>query len=352
MFDSAFSRGSRAALYFMSGSSILRSNVVLSYCVAIATFIPALAIRFALEVVIPNFPYITFIPAVIISAFLGGARAGVFCATLSLLSAWYWFVDPTEPFPTSVGAIVGLSLFIFIVTVDIAIIEFAARVVGAQQNTQVALEDALQGKEVLLYEVNHRVKNSLQLVSSFLLLEASKIGNSEARSAVTVARNKVDTVAQLYQLLYASGTHDRVDLKTALEGIVHHLILSAGRDDVNVELRFSGDLMMSIRQASPLVLAVNEIITNALKHGLSSEYPKLTVSAIDTSDAMTLEIRDNGPGISATMTEKKPGLGSDIVRGLVSQMRGTLVVQSDCSGTANVLTVPLDPPSFVKKGTS
>ena len=323
---------------------------MLSYGVGLAAFIPALALRFGLEVTIPNFPYITFIPAVIISAFLAGSRAGVLCGALSFLSAWYWFVDPMEPFSTSYGAFVGLGLFAFIIAVDIAIIEFAARAVDEQHKAQVALEDALRGKEVLLYEVNHRVKNSLQLVSSILLLEASKVSNSEARSSVMVARDKVDLVARLHQLLYASGGHDRVDLKTALEDIVHHLVLSAGREDVNLEFNFSGDLMMGIRQASPLVLAVNEIITNSLKYGLSSKQPKLTVTANNVSDEIALVIRDNGPGISTT-TEQNLGMGSKIVKGLVSQMRGTLVIQSDGSGTANVLTIPLNSQSLDRKGT-
>lgn len=439
-----------------------------SYGVGVAAFIPALALRFALEVAIPNFPYITFIPAVIISAFLAGSRAASLCAALSFLSAWYWFVDPMVPFSTSFSSIVGLGLFAFIVTVDIVTIEIASRVVDhliaqeaqlktivetvpvgllmaefpsgrivggnkyiedmlrhpvfyspdiqsygewvsfhkdgspvewneyplaaimlrgeenpgidveylrgdgskawirivarpvrdirgritggvaasididEQHKTQIALEEALRAKEVLLYEVNHRVKNSLQLVSSILLLEGSKISNGEARSAVMVARQKVNLVAQLHQLLYASGIHDRVDLKIALEDIVRHLISSAGRDDVTLEFSFSGDLMIDIQKASPLVLAVNEIVTNSLKYGLSSKQPKLTVTSKSIDDKMTLIIRDNGPGIAATTPEKKSGMGSEIIKGLVSQMRGTLVIESGGSGTANILTVPLN----------
>lgn len=352
MFISFNSRGSQAAQQLLSGSSILRGNVALSYGIGLVLFIAAVALRFGLEPAIPDFPYIPFIPAVIISAFLAGTRGGVLSAALSFLSAWYWFVDPIVPFSTSYGEIVGLGLFIFIISVDIAIIEFAARAVHEQQRTRIALEDALREKEVLLYEVNHRVKNSLQLVSSFLLLEASKIDSSEARSAVMVARNKVDIVARLHRLLYVGGTHDHVDLQATLKEIVQHLILSAGRDDVSLEFNFSGDLMMSIGQASPLVLAVNEIIMNSLKYGLSSEQPKLTVSASNTCDQMALVISDTGPGIVATTPEKNSGLGSEIIQGLVAQMRGTLAIQSDGAGTVNALTVPLKPQPSFQKGTS
>lgn len=341
VFKTVLSRASKVAQQLLSGSSILRINVVLSYGIGLATFIAALVVRFSLDATIPHFPFITFIPAVVISAFLAGSRAGILCAVLSFLSAWFWFVDPMEPFSFGFDAVVALGLFAFVIAVDIAIIDAAARAVDGQHKIQIALEEALSEKEVLLYEVNHRVKNSLQLVSSVLLLEASKISNSEARSAVMVARNKVDMVSRLYQFLYTNGTHDRIDLKTALKDIVHHLILSAGRDDVNLDLSFSGDLMMNIRQATPLALAVNEIITNSLKYGLSSKQPKLTVTVNNVSNEMTLVIRDNGPGIAAITPDKRPGMGSEIVTGLVSQMRGTLVVHSDGTGTANVLTVPL-----------
>lgn len=477
MNDKTFSLAINTAQRVLSGSSVLRTNVIFSYGVGLAAFIPALALRFALEIAIPNFPYITFFPAVIISAFLAGYRAAVLCAVLSILSAWYWFVDPLVPFSTSFGSIVGLGLFVFIIAVDIATIEVASRVVDRlarqeaqlntivetvpvglimaefpsgrivggnksieqmlrhpvlyspdtdsygewvsfhddgsrvkgneyplaaimlrgeenpsinvqyqrgdgskawisivarpvrdsggritggvaalidideQHKTRTALNEALKAKEVLLYEVNHRIKNSLQLISSFLLLGASKIDNRDGRLAVMVARDKVDIIARLHELLYESGNHDRVDLKNALEDIVRHLVLSAGREDVNLELIFSGDLEMNIRHASPLVMAVNEIITNSLKYGLGSEEPKLTICASNINDEIKLSIRDNGPGITATTTEKKPGMGSEIVKGLISQMRGTLVVESDSSGTANVLTVPVNPPSSDSKGT-
>lgn len=360
MADTALLSGSQAGKQLLSRSSALRSNVVLGYGVGFAAFIVALVLRFWIdEALPPGFPFLTFIPAVIITAFLAGSRAGALSAVLSFLAAWYWFIDGSVSFSITYGSAVALGFFIFISAVSIAIIDVASRAIerliaheAQLNNTQIALEDALRGKEVLLHEVNHRVKNSLQLVSSFLLLETSKIDDSEARSAVMVARDKVDLVARLHQLLYASGTHDRFDLKIALKDVVTQLVDSSARDDVVLEFSFTGDLTIGIRQASPLVLAINEIVTNSLKHGLGSTHPKLTVTANNVCDEMTLVIRDNGPGIAATTFEKKPGIGSGIVKGLVCQMRGTLVIQSDGSGTESVLTVPLDPKSVGAKGTS
>lgn len=473
-----FSRGGWTPQRLLSRSSLLRRNVLVTYAVGLVAFILALAARFALEAAIPAFPFITFIPAVIISAFLAGSRAGTFCAVLSLIATWYWFVDPMKPFSTSFNSVVGLGLFVFIVAIDIAIIAFAARtvedliakesqlntivetvpvgllmaefpsgkIVGGnkyveqmlrhpvfyspsidsygewvsfhedgslvdgheyplaammlrgeerpsidvhyqrgdgskawirilgrpvrdvrgmitggvvavidideQHRTRAALEEALKVKELLLNEVNHRVKNSLHLVNSFLFLEAMKLDEGEAHSAIMSARSKVDLIARVHQLLYEGGTHNRVDMKIALEEITTDLVVSAGRRDVNLEYSFSGDLTINISQASPLVLVVNEIVTNSLKYGLSSKKPRLSVSAVNSREQMTLVISDNGPGIFPKTADKEPGIGSQIVEGLVHQMRGEIVVQSAGTGTTVILTIPIFPQSSDNIGMS
>lgn len=127
---SAFSRGTDAAQQLLSRSSILRRNVVLGYGVGLVAFIAALVLRFWLDATLPpGFPFLTFIPAVIISAFLAGSRAGLLCAALSFLSAWYWFIGEWEEFELNYGAAVALGFFTFISAVDIAIIEVVARAV-------------------------------------------------------------------------------------------------------------------------------------------------------------------------------------------------------------------------------
>lgn len=478
MINIAASRASRAAQRLLSASSTFRRNVALSYGFGLSAFIAALVLRFALEAAIPRFPFITFIPAIIITAFLAGTRSGAFCAALSFLSAWFWFVDPLTPFSTSLNAVVGLSLFAFIIAVDIAIIDVASKVVddltkhqaqlstiietvplglvmaespsgrivggnkyiekilrhpvlhspdidsfddwvsfhedgsrvrgdeypiarmilngeenpsmdvlyqrgdgskgwvrivgrpvvdkvgrvtgcvaavidiNDQRETQAALAEALQAKNVLLHEVNHRIKNSLQLVNSILLLEASKLVDQQARSAIMIARNKVELIAKVHQRLYKTGMHDRLDLKSYFEETIHDIIKSAGRDDVILEMSFSGNLVVSFQQASPLALATNEIVTNSLKYGLNSSLPKLVISATHTDNKLTLSIHDNGPGLSAKTSAMKSGFGTQIVEGLVSQMRGRVDVTSDISGTKVVLILPTDLQSSNPEGNS
>lgn len=222
--------------------------------------------------------------------------------------------------------------------------------IDEQHWAKVNLEEALSVKELLLREVNHRVKNSLQLVSSFLYLEALKLDDGEAHSAIMSARSKVALIARVHQLLYQSGTHNRVDMKIAIEEIVTDLVISAGRSDVDLDFSFLGDLTIKISQASPLVLVLNEIVTNSLKYGLSSKEPRLSISAVRSSEQVTLVISDNGAGICPAAAEEKSGQGSEIVEGLVHQMRGEIVTQSASTGTKVVLTIPTRPRSSNVKG--
>lgn len=467
---SAFLDSTLEAQRVLSKSSIFRANAALGYGLSIASFAIALILRFAIDGILPpGYLLVTFIPAVIISAFLAGSRPGALCALLSFVSVWYWFIDEPGTFSISSGGAVGLSFFVFIVVVDIVLIAAAAssvdrlatqqaqltailetvpvgimmvqlpsgRLVGTnrhiadmfgsaasratdvfsfsdtvnfrpdasatdrannplvaimsghqessgievqyqrpdgamawvrilarpvqefganvtemviciididtQYKNQIALEDALKTKELLLYEVNHRVKNSLHLVNSFLFFEAMKTDDSDAQSAIMIARSKVDKIARVHQLLYEGGAHDSVDMKVIIEEIVRDLLIAAGKEGVSLDLAFSGNLAINIRQASPFVLLVNEIVTNAIKYGLGSADPKLTVSAVGEVENMSLVIRDNGPGIPPLDPAKKPGLGSEIIEGLVNQMRGGIVVESDAHGTAIMLRVPTNP---------
>lgn len=451
----------------LSKSAIFRANLALGYSFSLFAFAIALALRFLLDDTLPpGFPFLTFFPAVIISAFIAGTRPGLLCTALSFVAVWYWFLESPGSFAITYSGAVALGFFAFIAAVDLALISSAARSVDrlaaqqAQLNTivetvplgillaelpsgkiiggnsyaeqmlgrpllnaagiwdigdmvqlgeteaspredrksfaelvlhndedihlevqyqrpegekawarllarnvkeergrisgavialldideehknRVALEEAIKAKELLLYEVNHRVKNSLQLVNSFLFLEAMKLEGSSANSAIMSARHKVDMVARVHQLLYESGSHSMVNMETVAEEVIKDLMCSAGRDDVDLNFVFSGDLMLDITQATPLILVINEIITNAIKYGLGAERPKLVCSINENAEGIRLKFTDNGPGLEPTGDKGGSGLGSQIIQGLVHQLRGKIVTQNLYPGLATILTIP------------
>lgn len=212
--------------------------------------------------------------------------------------------------------------------------------IDEQQKNQAALAEALQSKDLLLYEINHRVKNSLQLVNSVLALEAAKIDQPDARAALMAARKKIDVLARLHQRLYSSGTHDQIDLKVSVEELAQVLLTSAGRDDVAFRAEYSGDPMIHIGKASPLMLALTELLTNCLKYGLGAEMPELSIVVVNTSGELALTIQDNGPGLPATTEGISGSLGMQIVAALLGQLRGTIENNAGEPGARFVLRIP------------
>ena len=224
------------------------------------------------------------------------------------------------------NAIVAISTFFVAITIE----DF--------WRTQEALKDALRDKEVLLYEVNHRVKNSLQLVNSILLLQSSKLTDPGAQAGIMEARQKVEVIAGLHQNLYTRGVHDRVDLAAAIEGIAKAAVATAAGDNPELVLNYEGHRLIHISRASPLLLAVNELVTNAVKYGLTSAHPRLEVTATESSGDLTVVVADNGPGIIGDGASSS-GVGSEIVRALVSQLRASLAITNGEPGA--IFTIKL-----------
>lgn len=210
--------------------------------------------------------------------------------------------------------------------------------------TRSELERALEHRDLLLYEVNHRVKNSLQLVTSILALESGKIGDPAARASVMEARAKIAHVAQLHQRLYASGSHDRVDFAAFLRDMAASMLASAGRSRA-VELAFSGpeEASLGIRIAAPLAMLAGELITNALKHAFPHGAGKLSIHFDVTDAEAILEVADDGIGMDPGFDlEKSEGVGIKILLGLTSQLRGELYLSDAGPGACFRLTIPLE----------
>jgi light-regulated signal transduction histidine kinase (bacteriophytochrome) len=216
--------------------------------------------------------------------------------------------------------------------------------ISARRAAQCALETALANRDLLLYEVNHRVKNSLQLVTSILALEAGKIADPAARASVMDARAKITHIAQLHQRLYTCGSHDKVDFAAFLRDMGGSMLASAGRSG-SVTLVFEGpaEAPLGIRLAAPLALIAGELITNALKHGFPERDGRLTVTFVLDADTARLKICDDGVGLPEGFDPARSlSIGMKVVLGLVAQLRGRLDVGHHGPGACFTVTVPIE----------
>lgn len=187
---------------------------------------------------------------------------------------------------------------------------------------QEELAAALKAKNALLFEVNHRVKNNLAIVTALLGLYARRVDDPDAARAFKDASARVGVLVDIHRRLYALGTHHNIEVVEFLARLTEETArtLSIERP-VEVLTKQDGACEMPTDKATTLALALNELVLNSLKHAFAEvENPKIELEMVVGEDRFEITYRDNGPG----MTDGASGGGSGIGRALISQLTTSL----------------------------
>ena len=211
--------------------------------------------------------------------------------------------------------------------------------------TEVRRRDrALLSKDATIREIHHRVKNNLQTVAALLRLQARRTPHSEAQEALTESVRRVASIALVHEALAAS-VDERVDIDEVLDRVLP-MMNDLARPDMRVSMRREGEVgVLPAVMATPLVMVVTELVSNALEHGFAERASgTVVIAATRTAAVLEVEVRDDGRGLPETFSlERAPGLGLQIVRTLVdSELAGSLSIRpGEEAGTRAVLRVPL-----------
>ncbi len=205
-----------------------------------------------------------------------------------------------------------------------------------------ALEAEVLQKDFLLKEVNHRIKNSLQIVSSILHLQCGHTENEEAIKALQNASARVLAIAAVHERLYTGSDIRVVPLGPFLTSLCSNIADALGRADcIEVDI---ASVDLSTDMAIPLALAVNELLTNAVKYGRSPY--RVIVKAQD--DRLALTVSDSGQGPATD--ESRTGLGSRIVKNTARQLGATVETLSCPDGYFVEFIIPMDVKSNHERG--
>jgi len=191
------------------------------------------------------------------------------------------------------------------------------------------LAASLAEKDVLLREVHHRVKNNLQVIASLLKLQADGIGDARVTGALRESQHRVESMALIHEQLYETEDLREVDLATHAGLLAANLLHSYGIEDGRIQCLVEVEpLSLSVDQAIPSGLILNELISNALKHGFPGERRgTITISGRYRGGRVTLEVQDDGVGIPPGFDPaKSKSLGLQIIRILSRQLKGSFEI--------------------------
>jgi two-component sensor histidine kinase len=230
---------------------------------------------------------------------------------------------------------------------DLAFLQGAANILGMaieQQRYQRQLQTALDRHQVLLKEVNHRVKNSMQLVGSMLHLQALSVGDPALSERLNEASIRISTVGRAYDRLAYNADYEKIDLIGYLREVLKDLEPSVSPSVIQFEA--TGVVQIAANRAILVALIANELVSNAGKHAYpnrSGETIWVEVSRVDESK-LSISVRDGGVGLPPGFDpQKSKRLGARLVTALTSQLDAELKWPSkDEAGATFVLVVPLE----------
>ena len=206
----------------------------------------------------------------------------------------------------------------------------------------VALSEALEAKNALLNELQHRVKNTLSMIAGLIEIEAMNYASPDTVVVLNKLAARINTISNLYTLLYGTGDVQRVRLDHYFSGIIDSLSATFidGTRDVKI-IRDFENIEVDSRRAAPFGLVLNELFTNALKYAFSyGGSGDVHVKLWRGGDNINLSVSDNGAGLPPDFNmDKSHGMGMMLVQLLAKQLGGSLSFEGT-AGTVFTVTVP------------
>jgi two-component system, chemotaxis family, sensor kinase Cph1 len=197
----------------------------------------------------------------------------------------------------------------------------------------------LDQKQFLIGEVNHRVQNSLQLVSSFLSFQARESADATFTTAVDEARRRIMAVSLLHRSLYRGDQIGVTDAGRYIEELCENLIASIGDEWKPFFSLHLGPVMLPIDRVIPLGLVVTELVININKYAYAGAPGPIEIGLTEHAAKFRLVVADKGVGSKTT----RRGFGTRMMTALMTQLGGELEFEDNAPGLRVVLSAPIVP---------
>lgn len=205
------------------------------------------------------------------------------------------------------------------------------------------LQAALEAQNMLLHEVDHRVKNNLQMISSLIIMQSRSIPDENIRRSLREMLERIEAVSTVHRRLYQSDDVSRFNVSDFIRDLVTDLLAASGRPDLDSEFDLE-PVVIPADKATPVALMINELVTNSLKHAFGDASDgavrgRIGVRLRNGGDDFVVEVSDNGRGMPSEAAGGKT-FGTRLISSLAHQLDADIEWRDGAPGTRVVITLP------------
>jgi PAS domain S-box-containing protein len=252
-----------------------------------------------------------------------------------------------SPIRDRAGAIVGASKIMRDITERKRYVEQLRNLNEELERRILARNAELRERDALLQEIHHRVKNNLQVISSLINMQVRTLHDGSTRAALQQCRSRVETMAQIHEMLYQSKDYSSVPFEKYAKELANRVLSASGLSPDEVTIHFDmQDISLAVDQAIPCALILNELISNTLKHAFPTGAGTIRIELRRVADNLIfLCVSDDGVGIPPGFDPaRSSSLGMQLVVTLAEQLDGWLEIDR-APGAAFRITFPFGAPN-------
>jgi len=191
--------------------------------------------------------------------------------------------------------------------------------------------ESLEEKNVLIKEIHHRVKNNMQIISSLLNMQCQNVEDPLMRQPLNDAVSRIRSIALIHEKIYKAENFSRIDMSSYIADLLDENIqlCSKKSEDIQFLTRLE-PINLSVNQAIPCGILINEIITNSIKHGCVDEKGcSIEVEMYASDGVMTIIISDSGPGLDHDIRDSGSAntMGMQLINALAKQLNAEIAVR-------------------------
>jgi len=204
-----------------------------------------------------------------------------------------------------------------------------------KKNAQI--QSALAENKTLMKEMNHRIKNNLQMISSMLHLQMHYASQPEISNMLQETASRIQSISMIHQKLYAKDSVQQIDMQGYIKDIAHAVVQnSKEKDQVNVQIEVQ-PLSMEIEKAQSVGLIVNELVLNTLKHAkIKEDILNIEILLYEKEKLKTLVVSDNGKVEDQQPIDLNKSYGMQLIQSFVEKLDGKMKINRENGWEVNI----------------